>query len=327
MKKMISLVALLLSITLVGCTEEQLSLNPIGSKPVNVEQLRPEAIALLKVSLEDSNAYLRTHAIEVAATTQCKEMAPYVRQRLKDSVLAVRFGAILAIGDMQCVGYANEIGGLLNDVNPNIQIAAAYTLAKLNQPGHIQQIRQAACSSDQTVRSNALLLLGKLGNRDDVPLMYKVMQMEDSTDKVRMQAVESIARLGDNQIYRTKLWALLISKYADDRVMGIRGMGALGNPEAENAILTMLSDDVQEVRLAAAGELGRLGNRAGESHVLEFFRADPDLNRVNMANNMAIQALGRIPSPYLKVYLPEILSSESPIIRLLGAQAVLLLSQ
>ena len=323
-KGLISTVTVVLLAILAGCTEEQFGLAP--GRAVDPAAMRPEAIAILKRSIDDTNAYVRIHSIEVAATTQCKEMAPYIRKRMTDSVLAVRFAAILAVGDMECIGYADDVRGLLNDVNVNVQIAAAYSLAKLNEAGHVQQIRDAAFSGDQTVRANALLLLGKLGNPDDVPLVYKVMHQEDSSDKVRMQAVESIARLGDNQIYRTKLWALLISKYADDRVMGIRGMGALGNPEAENAILTMLSDDVLEVRLAAAEELGRLGNVAGERLLLEYFQSNPNLNQVDMANNLAIRALGRIPSPRLKIYLPKVLASDSKIIQLLGAQAVLLLS-
>ncbi len=323
-KSLVSILGVVLLVTFVGCTEEPFSLAPGGA--VRPASLRPKAIAILKRGIDDTNAYVRLHSIEVAATTQCKEMAPYIRKRLTDSVLAVRFAAILAIGDMRCIGYADDVNALLNDVNVNVQIAAAYSLAKLNQAGHIQRIRDAASSSDQTVRANALLLLGKLGNRDDVPLVYKVMHQEESSDKVRMQAVESIARLGDNQIYRTKLWALLISKYADDRVIGIRGMGALGSSEAENAILTMLSDDVLEVRLAAAEELGRLGSLAGERLVLEYFQSNPNLNRVDMANNMAIRALGRIPSPHLAIYLPKVLASDSTIIQLLGAQAVLLLS-
>mgnify|MGYP001110137148 CR=1 FL=1 len=53
------------------------------------------------------------------------------------------------------------------------------------------------------------------------------------------------------------LWTRLISAYADDRVMGIRAMGALGTPEAKNALTTMLDDPVPEVRLAAAEQVGR----------------------------------------------------------------------
>ncbi len=322
-KSLISLAIIVFAVGLTGCTEEPL-LGTAGLRPASANALRPKAMAILKSSLEHENAFIRTHAIEVAATSQCKEMAPYLLKRMRDSSVAVRFSAIVAVGDMQCVGYEAQVQSQLTDANPNIKIAAAYAMAKLNLPQHTDMIRKAVASADQTVRANAVLLLGKLGDKNDLDLLYTVMQEKDSSEKVGIQAVESIARLGDNRIYRTKLWAMQISLYADDRVMGIRGMGALGTTEAENAIVAMLKDDVQEVRLAAAGELGKLGNRAGEREVLDYFKSGPNLNRVNMANNMAVQALGYTKSSRLKVYLPATLESESEMIRLLGAQAVLL---
>lgn len=325
MKSLLKLPLALLIIGICGCTEPPFGLNSIGS-PQTPATLRPRAVNILKNSFSDRNPYMRIHAIEVAATTQCKEMAPYIHKCLRDSELMVRFAAVLAMGDLQCIGYEDQVRKLLKDVDTNIQIAAAYTLARLNHPEHIAVIRAAAYNTDQTVRANAILLLGKLGSQEDIDFLYTIMNRKDSTDKVRMQAVESIARLGDDQIYRTKLWALLISKYADDRVMGIRGMGALATPEAENAILTMLSDDVLEVRLAAAEELGRIGNYAGLYLVTDYFQEKPDLDHADMANSMAIRALGRIPSTQLQVYLPNILNSQSGIIRLLGAQATLLLA-
>ena len=320
--RLIRLAMACISIAFFGCEENGLSLS-VNQAP-GVRQLQPKAAAVVRSGLESTDAVIRTHAIEVVATTQNREMAPYLLKCTKDSSVMVRFAAIVAIGDMQCVGYENTIGTLLTDANANVRMAAAYTLAKLNQPNQTETIRVNALSSDQTVRANALLLLGKLGSRQDLPLLYDVMQMKDSTEKVRMQAVESIARLRDNDIYRTKLWALLISAYLDDRIIGIRGMGALGTDEAVNAILTMLDDEAPEVRLAAAAELARLGNPAGTPQVLTYFQAAPTLNKANLANTMAISAIGFLKSDTLNGYLPEMLNSPDNVIRMLAARSVLL---
>ena len=64
---------------------------------------------------------------------------------------------------------------------------------------------------------------------------------------------------------------MLISSFADDRVMGIRGMGALGTADAKNAIITMLDDDILEVRLVAAEQLGKLNDNLGEPEVQDVF--------------------------------------------------------
>ena len=333
MKTTICLSITVLCLSLAGCdtqlgTGAESAVNGSAAKPTApIQKLKPQAIAILQKGLRYNNAYIRSHAVEAVAASNCREMMPEILIRLKDSSTAVRFAAASAIGDMRCFGYEKQVKVLLDDANENVRIAAAYALAMLNQPAYHKHIRQATESSDQDVRANAVLLLGKLGNRNDLDLLYEVLYDSDSLDRVRLQTVESIARLGDERIYRSKLWALLISKYADDRVMGIRGMGALGTAEAKNAILTMLQDDILEVRLAAAEQLGQLGDHRGEEEIYRYFQSGPDLNQADMANNMAVMAIGRIGSDRLKAYLPGALASQSEDIRLLAAQSTLLLSR
>jgi len=316
----------IMCVILAGCTEQQSSPASITEKPtVKVQSLQPRALIILKNGLNSDNAYIRTHAIEIAAETDSRQMITDISARLADSSAAVRFAAAAAMGDILAFGCQEQLLPLLNDTNESVQLAAAYALVKLNQDQYHETIRQGAKNPDQSVRANAVLLLGKLGNQDDLNLLYWVLHDENSKENVRLQAVESIARLKDREMYRSKLWALLISKYADDRVIGIRGMGALGTDEAKNAILTMLQDDVLEVRLAAAEQLGRLGDKHGEMEVYSYFQSKPDLNQINIAaNNIAVMAIGRIQSNRLNAFLPDVLASQSESIRLLAAQSILL---
>lgn len=333
MRMTVGLCIAVVCISLTGC-ENQVGIDSTRGttvsafKPnVSVQKLKPQALAILKKSLHHDNAYIRGQAAEIVATTNCRDMMPDVLALLDDPTTAVRFSATLAVGDMRCFGCEKQVAALLNDTNENVQIAAAYAMVKLNQSSYHETIRQAAKNPDQTVRANAVLLLGNLGDRRDLDLLYEVLSDSDSLDKVRLQTVESIARLGDERMYRSKLWALLISTYADDRVMGIRGMGALGTTEAKNAITTMLQDDVQEVRLAAAEQLGQMGDNRGQDEVYRYLQSNPNLNRADMANNMAVLAIGRIGSEPLKAYLPDALASQSEVIQLLAAQSALLLAQ
>ena len=93
---------------------------------------------------------------------------------------------------------------LLNDSNPNAKIAAAYALARIGKKQHALQIQEALKSKDQTVRANAALLLGKLGDKKYLPALYEVIRHNDSTVDTKLQAVEAIAMLGDEKIYRNK---------------------------------------------------------------------------------------------------------------------------
>jgi len=324
MKKLLIRV-ILIGFLSTGCTQEQAPVpSASAEKPLQVQLLKPRAMIILETALTSKEAQIRSNAIEVAVETRQKDMLPLITKLTTDPVVPVRFSATVALGDMRCFSCENLVRKSLNDPDVNVRIAAAYSLVKLNKTQYLEQLRAGARSSNQTVRANAALLLGKLGNSDNIRLLYEVLEAKDSSDKVRMQAVESIARLGDAQMYRSKLWALQISKFADDRVIGIQGMGALNTPESRNAIATMLQDDVQEVRLAAAEQLARLGDNRGEGLVLEYFQTNPNLNTATMANGMAVMAVGYLKNSRLNALLPSFLDSRSPYIQLLAAQSVLI---
>lgn len=320
------LTILLLAVT--GCQETSNlpASNSLHHAPSS-SSLKPLAEDIVRRQLNDSSAYLRVNAIEVTVETGQRQLVSLITERLKDPSVAVRFAAALALGDMKCIPCEYDLVPLLKDENHNVRIAAAYSLTRLGNVQYTDEIYKAVRSTDETVRANAVLLIGKMGNREDLPLLYEIMRDSWASEKVRFQAVESIARLGDIQIYRSKLWPMLISKYADDRVMGIRGMGALGSYEAQVAVQTMLKDEVLEVRLTAAEQLGRMNDKAGKDEVVRFFAAKPDLSQPTMANQMAILAVGRIGGEDLEGYLGDALASPSKLIQLVGAESVLLLNR
>lgn len=296
-------------------------------KPVELQPLKSQAFAIIKTGIADNSAYIRHHAIEIAALTNQKDLIADIIQKLDDPSVAVRFVAAIAIGEMRCPTCGDHLKKALADEDQNVQIAGAYALIKTGDTAYYQKIRDAALSTDGTVRANALLLLGKLGNKDDLDLIYRATKDNDAPDKVRIQAVDSIARLKDVRIYKEKLWPLLISKFADDRVMGIRGMGSLGTKEAKDAIQTMLKDDIAEVRLCAADELGKLGNSSGLEELVKYFQTNPDLNQATVATGTAVMAIGNIKANNLTGYLAKSLNSNSPYIRLAAAQSILLMTK
>jgi HEAT repeat protein len=316
-------------IAVCGCSHSQKTRTETSPllPPVPAARLKGKALTIVKTAFSDSSAYMRNHAIEIAAETQQRQLLPDILAKLDDSSVAVRFAAAIAAGDMACDICKDRIKKALEDENENVRIAAIYATIRLGDASGYSKIRTAAVSTDPVVRANALLLLGKLQNRDDIELMYQAISDTETTDRVRMQAVESLARLQDVRIYRSKIWPLLISKYADDRVMGIRSMGALGTTEAREAIQTMLKDDVIEVRLCAAEELGKLGDAGGMNQLVSYFQTNPDLNQATMATGASVMAIGRMKATELTGYLARALDSQSTYVRLAAAQSVLLLTK
>jgi HEAT repeat protein len=297
--------------------------TPVDS--VSVNNLKPQATQIIQEALADDNPLIRVNAIEVVAATKQIRLMPKVQRLLKDKFVPVRFAAALAVGDLQYSLAKSEVAPLLQDENENVKIAAAYTMSKLGSPDSFQLLRKAIASNDQTVRANAALLLGKSGDKSVLKFLYWTLQREDSDDKVRFNTAEAIAMLGDERIF-PKLWAMLISTYADDRIMGIKAMGALATVQARDALITMLDDDILEVRLVAAEQLGMLNSSIGELEVLDVFTknltAGLDRNGLERVNVLTALAIGRIGTPQLTNFLPQLLKNQSKSVRIATAKAV-----
>jgi len=301
--------------------------------------LVPEAIRIIEAALTDDDPQIRANAIEVVATTRRAELMPKVRRLLRDEFVPVRFAAALAIGDMQYRFARESVGQLLKDRDENVRIAAAYALVRLGYTDSFGLVRRAIISKDQTVRANAALILGKSGDArqsldsardaeraEALKLLNWALRDKDSGDKVRFQVAEAMAMLSDEQVY-PKLWTMLISAYADDRVMGIKAMGALGTELAKNALITMLDDKVLEVRLVAAGQLGALGSSLGEFEVLDVFEknltAGMDAEGVERVHMFTALAIGQIRTAAVTEFLPRLLKNQSKRVRIAAAKAVL----
>ncbi len=304
---------------------------------ISVGELVPVAVRILDEGLADESPLVRANTIEVVAAARQVRLMPKVQKLLKDDFVPVRFAAALAVGDMEYGLAASSVKQLLEDENQNVKMAAAYALAKISSSSasgetsptggqDIGLISRAIAGSDQNVRANAALLLGKSGDRSSLKFLYWALQNEDSDDKVRFQAAEAIAMLGDERIY-PKLWSMLISAYADDRVVGVRSMGALGTTEAKNALITMLDDDILEVRLTAAEQLGMHGDTSGKPVVLDVFEKNQtagfDKESQERINVLTAIAIGEVGSASLTKFLPRLLENESEFVRIAAAKAVL----
>ena len=293
----------------------------------NVKDLVPQAAAVISEGLTDGNPQIRANAVEVVATTRQSALMPQAQQLLRDDYVPVRFAAALAVGDMKYYPAKSIIGRLMsNDPDENVKIAAAYAMSRLGQPESIELVRKTATSKDQTLRANAVVLLGKSGDKGSLELLSWALSDKDSDDKVRFQAVEAKARLGDEKIFH-KLWAIVLSSYADDRIMGIRAMGILGTEKAKEVLITKLDDEILEVRLAAAEQLGMLKDKTGEPEVVKAFEknltAGMDSEERERANVLAAMAIGQIGTAPVTRFLPQLMRDDSKFVRIAAARAVL----
>ena len=307
-----------------GCSDSSQSL--LGDFYVKeVASAQSEAKHVMDEALADSDPVARVNAVEVVGTTGRVDFMPKVQRLLKDQTPPVRFASCLAVGDLQYAPAKGVLGPLLKDEDANVIIAASYAMGRLGSTEYYQVIRKAAESKDQTVRANAVFLLGKIGNQGELNLLKSVQDDNFSADKVRFQCLEARARLGDEEVLK-RLWALVYSAYADDRVIAIRAIGALSTARAKEILGTKLDDIVLEVRLAAAEQLGRLGDKTGEAEVLAVFEKNLtsgiDKEAGERINVLTALAIGQIRTADLTKYLPQLLKNESKYVRIAAAKAV-----
>jgi HEAT repeat protein len=307
-----------------GCSEPAPK-SKIENRKLEIESLVPEAVRIIEEALADNDPAIKVNAIEVVAATQQAGLMPKVERLLSDEFVPVRFAAALAVGDTRYRFASESVKQLLKDRDENVRIAAAYALAKLGYADSFGLVHRAITSKDQTIRANAALILGKTGDPCQLELLDWALSDKDSDDKVMFQVAEAMAMLKDGRVY-PKLWAMLISAYADDRVIGIRAMGALGTEQAKNALITMLDDKVLEVRLAAAEQLGVLGETTEEREVLEVFTknltAGLDKKELESVNTLTALAIGQIRTAAVTKFLPQLLNDESKFVRIAAVKAV-----
>ena len=294
----------------------------------NVTNMAPpqiQASQIIQNALVDTNPVARVNAIEVIATTGQFQFMPNVQRLLQDEFTPVRFAAALAVGDMRYSQARNSLIPLLKDTDVNVIIAASYAMGRLGSTEYFQVVRKAITNNDPTVRANAAFLLGKTGDKGALDLLKSAQEDKSSDDKVRFQVLEARARLGDEEVLQ-KLWAIVYSAFADDRIMGIRAMGLLGTSKAREIIITKLDDTVLEVRLVAAEQLGRLQDRIGETEVLDVFEKNLttglDQEAIERTNVLTALAIGEICTPDLEKFLPQLLKNESKFVCIAAAKAV-----
>jgi HEAT repeat protein len=314
-------------LTFTGCANKIASPNS-GDYPetVNLENLKPESVRIIGHQLSSNLPETKVKAIEVIGELGLREFAPDIKIELTSNYMPVRFTAAIAVGDMQYQLAKPTLEKLVTVDDKMTKIAAAYALYKLGDKDKLEIIKKAAKNKDPQIRANATMLLGKSGDESVVDLLKWVQQSDNSDSQVRLQALEARAKLQD-QTALDKLWAIIYSSYVEDRIIGITAMGDLGTQKTIEILITKLDDEIPEARLAAAQQLGRLGIKRGKSVVAEIFEEnntagleDKQKNRIFARSAFAI---GEIDSPDLSGYLPKLLNSESKLVRLAAAKAVL----
>lgn len=291
--------------------------------PLNVPALREQAIQEVLTAARTQDPLLRTHAAE-AAQFLGDRAVPVLQLALEDSSVPVRFAALATIGRTKIASLAPEGHRFLGHANGSIQAAAMFALHQNAMPVNLTPMASLLASDDPSVRGNAVMLVGWMGDGSAMPMLREMVQRPTARANptrdaiVRLQFAEALARLGDAEAM-VPVRAAAYSKMGEVRVLAVTIMGDVGDYKMQPAVAAMLDDaEPIELRLAAATSLAKLDDRNGQLTLLQGAAHTDPLVRAQAASG-----LGFLRTQAAQQALAFMLSDADPRVRLTAATGLL----
>ena len=134
-----------------------------------------------------------------------------------------------------------------------------------------------------------LALLAALASPEDDLALASQKSADDAT---RMAAFDRLVDLGNTNLTAVLKTEANVDADARERWVAIRVLGKVGGPQARDALLLRLEDDMPAMRVAAANALGDLGDRTATVPLIKHLD-DPAM----LVRGAAADALGTLADP------------------------------
>jgi HEAT repeat protein len=248
---------------------------------------------------------------------------PVVQLGLEDENPGVRFAALVTAGKLRMLSLKPMAQRRLDDKNASVRAAALFAVKASGGEVDLSPMAPMLASNDPGLRGNVAMLLGLLGDASAAPMLKEMagVAMPRASDVraaiVRVQVAEAVALLGDDEALDA-LRAAAYSPYPEVRILAVQAMGHVRDQRMAPAIIQMLEENPQELKLAAAEALGRMGLPDGKAVALQAAASPTATVRVQTAF-----ALRRFDDPVTAAALVGLLNDPEPVVRLAAAAAVL----
>lgn len=324
----------MLVVTAAGCAiPPHIMASPETAAPAQGDQLRRRALACLTAAIRyERNPAVRVQGVEAVRSCECAEGLPWIRSALLDEQPAVRFAGCVAIGELRDAVGAAAVRERLEDENASVRVAALFAMHRLGRREQSSRIPTYALEHpDASVRRNAVMLLGLLGEPGAVKVLARAMK--DGDPGVRDQALEAMARLGNPEA-KQELTFLTESGVGADEVFALQALSSTHDPRYVPTLRHKFDTAAHlECRLAAARGLALFGQDVGFDLAMKALRstktvvvdpqdsAEGQLLRVRQLAAATLGALGR---PQALPALAHVLDdSDDPRLQVSAAQAIL----
>ncbi len=283
----------------VGCNDPR-GFEPMPSQQQEIEK---RALHFLLNETGDQTPLYRMHAIEALQETAPAEGKNRIRACARDEVPPVRFAAVFALGIIRDRESAELFRQAAEDNDRSVRIAGIFGLHRIGNPGRTSELASMLLNDPEPkVRANAALAIGMLGEPKSVKVLQRALN--DKDELVRLQALDSMVLLNDPKATRD----LLFYGHSGAGPKMVDALMTLGTARAKSAeelfTYRLKEGPYNEVRLAAARGLGRLGRDDGYTlaiSMLEFIapntnaKDDPPQQqetRIRTLSASALEAIG-----------------------------------
>jgi HEAT repeat protein len=188
-----------------------------------------------------------------------------------------------------------------DDADPSVRIGAKFALHRLGDTRQSHDLELTARDPSPRSRGDTALVLGLLGEPSGVRILRPMLY--DTSPAVRLQAAESLWRLGDQRGLEALISASL-SKFPDDQMLALLALAGPRDSRVLGHVQGELTNEYDEVSLIAARAAGMLGSDDGYGVALKGVRSTDPRQRLLAA--LAFGAIGRSDSqPQLGLLLRD----------------------
>jgi len=290
----------------------------------------PDPIEILLQAGRSPDPLLRANAIEALAPAP-QQQADALKFGLVDANEGVRFVAAMSLGDGEHCDLVDLVRPLQTDPSMSVRAAALYALSTCQESVKLELLAKMMLGVDPTSRSNAAMVLGRLGNESAAGLLTaSLRQPIPGLDARRIRLVElataeALVRLGSVD-HLEEIRAAFFGSADDGEIIAVAAQmaGQLGDTGLGHALEQMAFNSGPrpsgpELRLIAVEALGRLTPEAAQPRIaMEFVTDAEPAIRAQAASALAFGAAAGQDAVLL-----ELCADPNPHVRVRAAGSVL----
>jgi HEAT repeat protein len=239
------------------------------------------------------NSHVKALALSGLVTTGEMEADEFVSEALCSDDKRMQIMALRHVRKITGSQATKSFSALLVDLPEESQIMLLQALADRSDKAAMDDVLEAASSSDPDVRVAALQALGKVGNEKAVGLLIETAATTKGDEQ--QAARKGLARLSGDEV-DSAIAHLLSDVDTQIKIEAIKALAARQAQGVSKDLLEMLDDDNQQIRLESWKALSQVATEKDLSLMISLWLKTDSAGELKAAED-AIVAVGRkIPS-------------------------------